>query len=63
MSPLFVSYAGKTKGQFTQGWVVLVSYPMLSTPEDMTNLVKHLEVERGYDPGTFVIINFRRLET
>lgn len=63
MTPLFVSYAGRQGHQPAQGWVVLVDHPPLKTSEDMTALVNKLEAERGYDAGTLILVNFRRLET
>lgn len=60
--PLFVSYVGRMRGESAQGWVVLTDHPPLATPEDMKELVTLLEDERKYDPGTLVLVNFRRLE-
>lgn len=34
----------------------------LVTPEDMTALVQYLETERGYEPGSMILVNFQRLE-
>lgn len=61
MKPLFVSYNGQIEGKWSQGWVVLVNYPALEDARDMTHLAEMLE-KRGYDPGTLVLNNFRRLE-
>ena len=62
MKPMFVSYAGRIKGAIAQGWVVIDDQPPLATQEDMMDLARRLEVDRGYDLETLVFINFQRLE-
>jgi len=61
MRPLFVSYAGRRGGNEAQGWVVL-DWGQVDSARSVTDLVAHIEDDRRYDPGTLVLISFRRLE-
>ncbi len=61
MPPLFVSFAGNRRGQYAIGWAVLDHGP-LDDSMTIEHLVAKLEKARGYDTGTLVLTNFRRLE-
>lgn len=62
MKPLFVSFVGRMAGQFAQGWVVLSHDTPLAIGVDVQRLAQELELIRGYDKGTLVLIGFQRLE-
>lgn len=61
MKQIFVSYVGRKGGQPAQGWAVYDCGP-IDSPSAVTDLVVRIEDDRHYDPGTLVLINFRRLE-
>jgi len=61
--PLFVSFFGNKNGAQARGWVVLECDDKISTGARVEDLCRQIEIARGYDTGTLVIGNFRRLET
>lgn len=61
-APLFVSFSGKIKGGYARGCGVLDCPDQISTLAHIEALCRKLELDGGYDGGTVVIENFRRLE-
>ena len=62
-APLFVSFTGYRKGVSAFGWCVFGGAGPIETGPHVEELCKAVERERGYDPGSLVVLNFRRLES
>lgn len=59
---LYVSYEGKIGGHDHAGWCVFTYDRLISTGEDILELCRHIELQRGYDHGTVSLRSFQRLE-
>ena len=60
--PLFASFVANVGGKSTHGSIVLTHDFVLDGPLAIQRLVSEIEVERGFDEGTVVLIGFQRLE-
>jgi hypothetical protein len=62
MLPLFVSYLGVCPDGRHHGWLVFTNLAPIESGDDVSQLCRLVEKERGWPEGTVVINSFQRLE-